>query len=226
MTEYKAMGLDLDGVLADFSPAYLKLLRRTEDLPVSAKEMESFGWDRKFSKEARNTAWEAIKEDRDFWAKLPCLVSKETLNTINQFGLYIPVYAITSRPNGYTYSVADATIRWLENNEIPNLGVIVASDKGALAEPLGLRYFLDDKIENVNTVAEATKCEFPLIALLSKNPEDEKKLTKPAIRVESVDEFLGLTLAMIRQDYSDDERSEDEGDKVSGTEGYDTGGEG
>lgn len=221
--EARALVFDMDGVLVDFNTAYAKKLHAIWpefDIKV-AKEPTTWKWDKAagISKEVIDDAWEMIKEDKEFWPSLKPLVEKKTIEDIFNFSLVMPTYVITSRPDGYTYSIVDATVKSLENIGLPSLGVICADQKELLVEPIGIRFFIDDKMDNVTTVRDAIKRDGAVVALLTAAYNEKEVLPEGVIRVASVDEFLELVYQVIVKEV---ENGDEEGDESEeGTEGDD-----
>jgi len=199
---YCAVAVDMDGVLVDFCTPYAKLLKvGYPELKESAwNPPKSYDWDKKAGvpKDVINTVWESIKETRDFWVNLKFIPGKVELNDLYSLAESIPGYVITSRPDGYDYSIVSATGENLDNKGLCNLAVICSDKKELLVEPLGIRFFLDDKIENVVKVNEVMKekCPDTYICAILDTPYNQHGLPEECVRVQSLGEFLDLVYAV------------------------------
>jgi hypothetical protein len=129
--------IDIDGVLADFNPAFLRLLNLIEGgepkgfagggpTPTTWAWFEPAG----FSKKTVNAAWEYVKAMPDWWYALrPYAGAIEfvcDLMEARDNGELNP-YFVTSRPN---QAVADATHRWLCSVGASRPNVIVVNGTG------------------------------------------------------------------------------------------------
>lgn len=209
-----AIGYDCDGVLASFDRSYVKLLKKLQPgiAPTGDRTWDIGKWVGA-TKETENAAWETIKSSRQFWVDLEPLASKQEFEQISAFAEWMPSYIITSRPDGVTYSTVDSTIWWMEKHGITNLGAIVADDKAALVKPLGLRFYIDDKPEHVNDVAEVMNQyhSMPFVCAFIERPYTVGAEVSPlATRVRSVAEFLDVVYGMIKDQFEEEDEATDE----------------
>jgi uncharacterized HAD superfamily protein len=167
------IGFDLDGVFANFIPAYQRLFVEESggvDLFKPGDNIDPPVWDwpemRGYSKDITRKVWKRITQDPTFWLNLEETAEMKTLR------LLLPtlqrdheVYFITSRPHG-----ADTkwqTEAWLyahlveEGREpvlTPTVLIVGSRVKGAACRMLGLDIYIDDNLDNVNDcVAESPK---------------------------------------------------------------------
>lgn len=154
-----ALGIDLDGVMADFTSGYVRKLVEVcgKDL-LGDQEPPCWYWPKEvgYTEEEDAAAWKSIKNDRKFWATLrPTLQAVQALNILgNAYMEGHSVYFLTDRPGINTHHQSMA---WLMNNgygAFPQ--VLVTADKGPVAKGLKLTHLIDDKIENCEQVAAAT----------------------------------------------------------------------
>jgi uncharacterized HAD superfamily protein len=213
---YYAVGVDMDGVLVDFITPYAKLLKvGYPSLPEEAyTNPKTYNWDTRAGvpKDVINAVWESIKETRDFWVKLKFIPGKAELHDLYTLAEAIPVYVITSRPDGYDYSITSATSECLDNKNLPNLSVVCSDKKELLVEPLGLRFFIDDKLENVMKVSEKMTelCEDTCVCALLDTAYNQGPLPEGIQRVNSLGEFLDLIYAVLQNDGDVEEVKEEE----------------
>lgn len=148
------IGVDVDGVLADFNRGLREMLIRTTGRKLIPEGEEPSCWNYAteqygYTKEEDRATWRAIIEDRAFWGHLDCCSDAPwilaALGTARQAGA--EVYFITARP-GATAKVQTET--WLERvMGFPAPTVLIArGDKGFIAHGLGLTHFIDDRPDN------------------------------------------------------------------------------
>lgn len=154
------LGIDIDGVLADFTSGYIKKLMEAsgkEDL-LRGEEPPCWYWATVvgYTPEEDKAAWKLITSDPKFWATLrPTLQAAQALQILTE--AYLTghrVYFLTDRPGVNTHQ---QSMVWLMNNgygAFPQ--VLVTADKGPVAKGLGLTHLIDDKIENCEQVAAST----------------------------------------------------------------------
>ncbi len=153
------IGIDIDGVLADFNSSYIMLLEELSGKPLRQPDDE---WPDHWNYDAElvgpliiNEAWRHIHEEH-FWLGLdPTEEYCETINELNR--LHIDghsIYFLTNRPG--KWALVD-TVEWLEENGANDPEVIIAKDahdKAAHALKRKIDFFLDDKPENCLAVNE------------------------------------------------------------------------
>jgi FMN phosphatase YigB (HAD superfamily) len=151
--QIQVVGIDLDGVLADFTNAFrqlsLKLLGKPDPSLIQTDwDFECLGLT---SKEV-DFVWRHIKETKNWWIKLGKLPGTDEL----QRACIRPIF-ITSRVETAGFPVAKQSEMWLMQNYGLVCPVVLVSDnKGPLAEALKLDWFIDDKVENCLDVADAS----------------------------------------------------------------------
>lgn len=167
MKKQTKVGIDCDGVIANFSLAFSQLLRKIygSQLPLVTDRDMILAWDwdvwYPLSKKEISAAWDVLMEEEDFWETLKVLdipqyrYLKAQLNGKE----HIDVFFITSRAPCKGKTLTQQTMNWLSKMSWKNPQVIVTAHKGEVAHALGLNFFIDDKIENVLDVAHhAPKC--------------------------------------------------------------------
>lgn len=155
MSRNRPIGIDMDGVLAEFNMPFLDLLtkqtgRRLLDAP---EQITMWAWPQHFgytpAEEA--AAWDHIIHTDDFWLSLPELPDAHfLLNALKRTKR--PYYFITSRPG---LSAKWQTELWLLQHGVNLPTVIIASDKGMAAQLLGLETYVDDNFLNAVGAADA-----------------------------------------------------------------------
>lgn len=154
------VGIDVDGVLANFFSAYedavatkagrdLFPARYPEALPPVWDWPQHFG----YTDAEMSAVWKDIKASDNFWQKLTPLAGANQLRGAAPWKAGHDVYFITNRPGATAKAQTEQWLRRFLSISIPT--VLVCGDKGPLVNSLGLDCFLDDKPENVQDVDDA-----------------------------------------------------------------------
>lgn len=176
------IGVDLDGVLADFNSAYAKLMNeRIATSFLIPADPQTWYWERAAGvvKEQEDSIWDYIRNNPLWWGQLP--MYNTTINDLNAINkLSDDVYFITNRPNGKLPSQW-----WLEERGSKQSTVLLTKQKGVIAKGLDLSCIIDDMEDNLRSVrnfSPRTKC------YLFDRPWNQE--TRGFQRVSSVSEML------------------------------------
>ena len=156
------IGIDCDGVLADFKFAYTTEMQRLyPDVPgLVHNTSQMLGWEVTLwpgvTQEMRKATWKFVTNSRDWWLTLAPLANFAERQAITLLTQRHDVFIITARRDTKGYPVSHQTWRWLGNHGIHGVSVIVTEQKGLVAHALDLDFFLDDKPSNCEEVNEAT----------------------------------------------------------------------
>jgi len=162
------VGVDVDGVLADFNAGYRRRLCEVtgRDLfPPGYYAPTEWHYPNKslgYTADEIGATWESIKADRMFWLNLKPLPGAQALITalLNR-PWQIDVYFITARPG---IKAKRQTERWLANvwnyydAHVTPTVLIASGSKGNIAEGLRLTHFIDDRPDNCEAVATCGIC--------------------------------------------------------------------
>ncbi len=146
------LGIDVDGVLADFNGGYRHLFTLLTGVDRFNGETDPPVWNYHthygYTDEDASRVWTQIKIDNGFWERLEPLPGATTfLTKLFWRRSTMDIYFITTRVGR---EVKPQTERWLARHGFPNATVLIATgDKGAIAAGLGLTHFLDDRPENL-----------------------------------------------------------------------------
>lgn len=161
------LGIDIDGVLANFTDSYAALLteRTGIQFPKNSAEWPTvWYWDRAagVQKADESAVWNRIKNG-DFWRHLRALPeASETLSTLSESAYRNgnEVYFITTRPGQHAKRLTE---NWLIANGYEGSPTVLIAEneaaKGLAAKALALDVFIDDKPENCEQVVKATAVE-------------------------------------------------------------------
>lgn len=156
------VGLDIDGVLADFDKHFLEYLNFEDKTP--AKHWDDPRFKDNFHK---------VIGDEVFWSTMPKLVNAEDLH-------FIPVIYVTARPID-----TEITLRWLYKHGFPPAEVITVGHNGSKVEALlgKVDYFIDDAYHNYKELNEnGVNC-----VLMTRNHNKQYKVEK---RINSINQIL------------------------------------
>ena len=159
MSRMLKLGIDVDGVLADFVRGFYSVLNTIEPRITDLNEeptcwdfsTEQFG----YTKDQDREAWRRVLDGETFWYNLkPLLYTENALAVLTS--AYVEghdVYFLTSRGGKFAHQQSFA---WLVKNGygVSPQVLLTNKGKGGTARNLGLTHFVDDKPENCFEVAE------------------------------------------------------------------------
>lgn len=148
------IGVDIDGVLVDFSSAFLKeaelvLGRKIEGVQNRWNFEECLN----ITPEEVSKVWRQIKNTDDWFLLVP-KPFPGVVNYLQDLTAKHEVYFITSRSKTSGYSPQEQSELYLQSLGVPIPTVIANKNKGLVAAALELDYFIDDYVENVKLVME------------------------------------------------------------------------
>jgi 5'(3')-deoxyribonucleotidase len=183
------IGIDLDGVCADFLSSAYAEGRKLFNKPAEGAIQTGWGFETiGITNEETKQLWDVIDAIPNWWMELAKLPDTETLNYICQEHL---VYFITNRKEGSGFPIELQSALWLvENHGIIMPTVLVNPKKGPLAKALALDYFIDDNTSNCTDVASSIGTDKVFIKDATYNQDSQMQ------RVKNLDEFLQKIGAM------------------------------
>lgn len=185
------IGVDVDGILANFIGGARKLLNQlygkpSDDLVQTTWAFESLG----ITPEEERNFWKIVDVIPNWWESLERLPDTDSLHSLTDNHRVI---FITNRKDGSGDPIEIQTKRWLQNKYwVRSSNVVISDIKGPVAQGLKLDYFIDDRPKNVYEVAEAApKCQaFMLNATYNVNENYP-------LRVNTFDDFTKIINAEV-----------------------------
>ncbi len=154
------VGLDIDGVLADFLPPFLEILaERTGQGPIDPESITdpSFTNHPFLSQDIISQCVLQVSYDANFWRDLAPLPSADEWLALDQLSREKKLVFITHRYERETYDIGRITCDWLSQHGISNPVVYFTQNhKSELIEKLAVELFVDDRHENCREAAENT----------------------------------------------------------------------
>ncbi|OGQ76670.1 MAG: hypothetical protein A3G40_14260 [Deltaproteobacteria bacterium RIFCSPLOWO2_12_FULL_57_22] len=154
------LGLDIDGVVADFLSPFLQVVARKTGMgAIAAETITDFNFkEHPFLTEA--IVWKSMEEvsyDPAFWRGLSSLISDEDWHRLEALSGQGKLVFVTHRYERETYSIPQVSCDWLRRHGISRPVVYFTQEpKGQLVQDLGVSLFVDDRFENCQNVAEKT----------------------------------------------------------------------
>lgn len=181
------IGIDVDGVLADFNRAFIDYIPRvtgrdlfpTGYVPTTWNYPEALG----YTGAEVSKVWEGIKADDSFWRFLPAY--PDTVRMLSFLAATThDIYFITNRPGR---TAKTQTERWLQIHGFDRPPtVLISSHKGDCAFALLLDLYLDDRDENCLEVFEESDTNGYMLA----QPWNTKYPRIP--RLDALTDFIGI----------------------------------
>ena len=153
------LGIDVDGVVADFRSAFRALAER--ELGITAKDAES-----DLTKADIERLWRAIAGMANWWLDVPAYEPDQIdrlYSRVRQSRW--EVFFVTSRPPSAGDSVQLQTQVWLERHGffLPSVLTAPAGARGELARCLRLDIALDDRIVNCLEITSASNSKAVMV---------------------------------------------------------------
>lgn len=153
------IGIDLDGVLADFTFGFATQARRLGLSPAYNSNEQQLQYNGLCGLKMGDMekVWKEIEKSRVFWSRLPSLIKPETWTRIKRACTLHDVYFITSRFCGQHLKLQ--TEVWLRSFGVRNPTVLLVPSpraKAVIADRLHLDYVIDDSPEVLRAYKEST----------------------------------------------------------------------
>lgn len=154
------LGLDIDGVVADFITPFLKLLEARCGNgcidPASITD-PNFMQHPFLTKEIISECMESASYDPAFWRAMTPLLTSNQWQTLERISQEHDVVFVTHRWVRDTYDIHQITCDWLRSHGLTRPVVHFTQEKkSALIRSLKIELFVDDRHENCEDVADET----------------------------------------------------------------------
>ena len=185
------LGLDIDGVVADFLPPFMRLVeKRVGNGPIALETITDLSF-KEHPYLTEKLVWSCMEEvsyDPAFWLELSPLLSEREWQALDDLSRKGRLVFITHRYVRDTYSIHEVTKEWLERQGITDPAVHVTQEsKADLVAELGVGLFADDRHENCREVAERTQATVVMPHRLY-----NESFSHPRVkRIHSFDELFG-----------------------------------
>ena len=145
------VGIDIDGVLADFITPYIAEMNRIQgsNIVVAKSAIDEWHFETKvgFTGKTREAFWTQAQKDEAFWFNLPSLFTQEDYEALFRlvYTHKADVFYVTKCPLNMRKIRED----WIMKQLLPRAPVIATNHKGHIAYGLELHAMIDDKPENL-----------------------------------------------------------------------------
>ena len=184
------LGLDIDGVLADFITPFLQLLAaRTGSGPIDPASITDPNLMQHpyLTQEIIFECMEAASYDPEFWRALAPLPSPAQWQTLEQIARDHEIVFITHRWVRDTYDIGQVTCDWLRYHGMADPIVHFTQDKkSVLVRKLNIGLFVDDRHENCQEVATETDA----LVLMPHRPYNQAFDHPKVRRIQQLDELF------------------------------------
>jgi|ERR671918_396216 uncharacterized HAD superfamily protein len=184
------LGLDIDGVLADFITPFLQLLQeRTGSGPIDPASVTdpNFMQHPFLTKEIVFECMEAASYDPDFWRALSPLASPKAWRSLDEISRDHQLVFITHRWVRDTYDINQVTCDWLRSHGVRHPVVHFTQDKkSVLVQQLNIELFVDDRHENCEDVATQTDA----VVFMPHRPYNQAFHHPKVRRIQELDELF------------------------------------
>jgi hypothetical protein len=188
------IGLDIDGVLADFVTPFLQLLeRRVGGGPIDSASITDPNFQRhpSLTQEIIYDCMVETSYDPEFWRVLEPLPSRDQWDALDQMAREHEVVFITHRWVRDTYDINQVTCDWLRRHGIGNPVVHFTQEKKSqLVKQLNIELFVDDRHENCEDVATQTNA----VVMMPHRPYNQAFDHPKVQRIHDLNELFGYLL--------------------------------
>lgn len=170
MTEKTHLGIDLDGVIADWLKSYTEHANKLKGRPVihtNQDQISSFkipAWYQ--SQEEYDRVYQSWLDQENPYLRIDDINPQDTqyLSIMNNAKSHeFDVSFITARDESRGYSVEEQTRAWLQFRGVYDPDIYVRKDKGRVCRALGIDYMLDDRVDNLEDVVKHSSSTTPVL---------------------------------------------------------------
>jgi uncharacterized HAD superfamily protein len=155
------VGLDIDGVLADFISPFLRVLEmRVGNGAITPATVMDLNFEKHafVTEQAVLECIEEVSNDPAFWQELAPLPSSEHWKALEALSRQQTLVFVTHRHERQSYSIQQVTRNWLKKHGVSDPVVYFTQTyKSELIRKLKIDLFVDDRHENCRDAAENTE---------------------------------------------------------------------
>jgi hypothetical protein len=154
------VGMDIDGVVADFLGPFLRLIEARAGSAILADTITdlSFKGHPVVTEGILEASLAALSHELDFWPRLAPLLAPSEWEALEALSRKGQLVFITHRHPHDAYDIHQVTSDWLRRHGISRPVIHFTLEyKSTLVESLGVNLFVDDRYENCQDVAEKTQ---------------------------------------------------------------------
>ena len=184
------IGLDIDGVLADFISPFLRVLEtRVGNGPITAATVMDLNFEKHpfVTEQAVLDCIEKVSNDPAFWQQLAPLPSSQHWKALEALSRQQRLVFITHRYERQSYSIQQVTCNWLKAYGVSDPVVYFTQTyKSELIRKLKVELFVDDRHENCLDAAENTEA----LVLMPHRPYNQTFNHPRVQRIQNLDALL------------------------------------
>jgi uncharacterized HAD superfamily protein len=184
------IGMDIDGVLADFVTPFLQLLeRRVGGPPIDPASITdpNFQHHPLLTRELIYECMVDASYDPEFWRMLAPLPSAQQWQSLSRISRDNEVVFITHRWVRDSYDINQVTCEWLRRHGIDNPVVYFTQElKSQLVRQMNIELFVDDRHENCEDVATQTEA----VVLMPHRPYNQYFAHPKVQRIQDLNELF------------------------------------
>lgn len=180
----RAVGIDLDGVCANFARAYNQMTFKMFGLPDPIDSPQTTWHPTWLTKDQEDASFVACLAQENFWETLDPMPGTNLLRDAQQ---YFQLYFVSNRAKAAGRGTELQSMLWLRKHfDIGFPQVIVTKDKAPVVNALSLSVFIDDNTTNCENLAVHTSAQ----VYVKDAPYNQDLTNAKIIRVPTLDAFL------------------------------------
>lgn len=186
------VGLDIDGVVADFITPFLQLLeQRAGGVPIDPATITdpNFMHHPFLTKDIISECMEQVSYDPIFWRQLAPLADPGQWQALDRMSRERRLIFLTHRWERDSYDINQVTCDWLRSHGVSEPVVYFTQEKKSqMVRRLNIELFVDDRHENCEDVATQTAA----VVLMPHRPYNQAFNHPRVQRIRDLDELFAI----------------------------------